>query len=306
MSGNIEAVLDALHRHHAFFGMPQPKYEVAGSLAAAIGLSSTRPYDSGWYGRHHSGSVIFAQYRDLGQVEHELPAFATKEAYWEAINTPEYYLLVDLPRLCINRSEFPYYAITYVLPRTLAIASPFMREACDSGLGWMTIGADGNDPVLYLVMMPEISMDNGIIHSDNGPAIQWPDGTRHFVLKGVPFSPDVFALLMRHELSVQFFRSMTFDQQVAALTYMLIGDLKAARAVELIDVGVKGTHLYHMRQFSNDGQDAYLMWMKDASTDREFIEWVDPDIGRLGDAELCQAAAFGISLEQWLGTTLEG
>ena len=47
--------------------------------------------------------------------------------------------------------------------------------------------------------------------------------------------------------------------------------------------------------------------MRDAShPEREFVEWVSPDVGRRRNAELCQAHAFGITLEQWLSVDLEG
>lgn len=47
--------------------------------------------------------------------------------------------------------------------------------------------------------------------------------------------------------------------------------------------------------------------MRDAShPEREFIEWVDPQIGRQRDAELCQAGAFGITLHEWLSIVQDG
>jgi hypothetical protein len=51
----------------------------------------------------------------------------------------------------------------------------------------------------------------------------------------------------------------------------------------------------------------YIIHMRDAShPDREFIEWVEPAIGSQRNAELCQAHAFGISLEDWLSIRQEG
>jgi hypothetical protein len=47
--------------------------------------------------------------------------------------------------------------------------------------------------------------------------------------------------------------------------------------------------------------------MRDAShPEREFIEWVDPEIGKQRNAELCQARAFGVSLDEWLSIEQEG
>jgi hypothetical protein len=51
----------------------------------------------------------------------------------------------------------------------------------------------------------------------------------------------------------------------------------------------------------------YFINMRDAShPEREFIEWVDPHIGRQRNAELCQAHGFGISLDEWLSIKQEG
>jgi hypothetical protein len=51
----------------------------------------------------------------------------------------------------------------------------------------------------------------------------------------------------------------------------------------------------------------YFIHMRDAShPERRFIEWVDPQIGRQRNAELCQAHAFGISLDDWLSIEHEG
>jgi hypothetical protein len=60
------------------------------------------------------------------------------------------------------------------------------------------------------------------------------------------------------------------------------------------------------RKTSYGGFD-YFIHMRDAShPEREFIEWVDPRIGRQRNAELCQAHAFGISLDEWLSIEQEG
>lgn len=40
--------------------------------------------------------------------------------------------------------------------------------------------------------------------------------------------------------------------------------------------------------------------------EREFIEWVDPEIGRLCNVELRLTHTFGISLKDWLAVEQEG
>jgi hypothetical protein len=78
---------------------------------------------------------------------------------------------------------------------------------------------------------------------------------------------------------------------------------------------VRGTALYRLplppriaRDRKRDyGEFDYFIHMRDAShREREFIEWVDPRIGRQRNAEMCQAHAFGISLDDWLSVEQEG
>jgi hypothetical protein len=84
---------------------------------------------------------------------------------------------------------------------------------------------------------------------------------------------------------------------------------------ELIDVGTRGTRLYRLElpfrirsdRLPGHGAHDYFIHMRDASNpEREFIEWVDPQIGRQRNAELCQANAFGITLAEWLSVEQEG
>jgi len=49
-----------------------------------------------------------------------------------------------------------------------------------------------------------------------------------------------------------------------------------------------------------DNQTEYCMVMQDASTDRVFLEWVAPEIGKQKDADLAQASAWGIPKEDYL------
>ena len=80
-----------------------------------------------------------------------------------------------------------------------------------------------------------------------------------------------------------------------------------------MDTGAKGTSLYRLplplRMIEDrvQGNFDYFIHMRDASyPEREFVEWVDPRVGSQRNADLCQAHAFGISLEQWLAIEQEG
>ena len=99
------------------------------------------------------------------------------------------------------------------------------------------------------------------------------------------------------------------DQRSIALSYMTFEQLVTRHNAVLLDLGVRGTALYCLRSPGRIARDRvreyggfdYFIHMRDAShPEREFIQWVDPKVGARGDAELCQARAFGITLAQWL------
>jgi hypothetical protein len=99
------------------------------------------------------------------------------------------------------------------------------------------------------------------------------------------------------------------DQRAIALLYLTFEQLVAESGAELLDTGVKGTSLYRLPlppPLADDrsrgyGRYDYFIHMRDAShPEREFVEWVDPQIGEQRNAEMCQAHAFGISLNEWL------
>jgi hypothetical protein len=123
-----------------------------------------------------------------------------------------------------------------------------------------------------------------------------------YLLHDVPFDNFWYFRIVRHEILIQeIARLPNADQRAVALQYMNFEQL--------------GTKLYRLelpQRLARDrrtgyGRYDYFIHMRDAShPERQFIEWVDPEIGRLRNAELCQARAFGISLGDWLSIEQEG
>ena len=68
---------------------------------------------------------------------------------------------------------------------------------------------------------------------------------------------------------------------------------------KLINTGKFGTKLYEVPNFMGRGATEYCMVMEDGSTDRVFLEWTPPEIGQQRNADLCQAHAFDIPLEDY-------
>lgn len=191
-----------------------------------------------------------------------------------------------------------------------------MRDAHAAGLGWIV-------PVrheLLLVPMPAVRTAEGqptVLHDDTGrPAVEWMDGSGAYFLQGVEFDERLYKKVVASDLIIQEIAGLpSVDQRSVALTYMSFERLVVDSNAELVDVGVRGTRLYRLPlpfrlrldRVQGYGAYDYFIHMRDAShPEREFVEWVDPALGRRHDAELCQAHAFGISLDQWLSIEQEG
>ena len=191
-----------------------------------------------------------------------------------------------------------------------------MRDALDAGLGWV-VPVHGE---LLLVPMPEVRTAEGrpdVLHDDTGrPAIEWPDGTGDYYLNGTEFDKRLYFRVIRSELLIQQIAVLAdADQRSIALTYLSFERLVLDSDAELLDVGAKGTRLYRLPlpfrirsdRMAGYGAYDYFIHMRDAShPEREFIEWVDPEVGKRRNAELCQANAFGITLAEWLSVGQEG
>lgn len=191
-----------------------------------------------------------------------------------------------------------------------------LRMAIDYGLGWLIAA----DRTAIVVPSPVIRVAEGrpdVLHDDTGRmAVVWLDGAGYYFLHGLAFDKRRYFQIIDHQLLIQDIAALdNADQRAIALQYMTFEQLVEDSDAQLLDRGVRGTSLYrlklpprlaHDRKPGHGGYD-YFIHMRDAShPEREFIEWVDPDIGKQRHAELCQAWAFGISLDEWLSIDQEG
>lgn len=188
--------------------------------------------------------------------------------------------------------------------------------ACRHGLGWLIAA----DRTAIIVPTPVVRVAEGrpdVIHDDTGRmAVIWPDGHGYYFLHGWEFNKRLYFQVINHDLLIQDIAALdNADQRAIALQYLTFEQLVLDSDAELLDRGVRGTALYRLplptriardRKADYGGFD-YFIHMRDAShPEREFIEWVDSRIGRQRNAELCQARAFGISLDDWLLIEQEG
>lgn len=209
-----------------------------------------------------------------------------------------------------------YYYLPVLPSSLLALRSKHMLQAFRSGLGWLI----PTDEELFLVPLPRLRTldgdgDTRRLHNDNGLAIDWGEGLEgYYFLHGVRFEPEMYWRVIRHQVSAsEALRIRDTDQRSVVLLMLGSRQLIEELGAQLIDVGVKGTKLYRVPNLRlndagpRDDNWNYFIHMLDAShPEREFIEWVDPEVGRQGNAELCQAVAFGITLAEWLAVEQEG
>lgn len=191
-----------------------------------------------------------------------------------------------------------------------------LRSGHGLGLGWI-VPANKDLLIVPRPALRTLEDSSAVLHDDSGRmAVQWADGTGYYFLRGTPFGEELYSRIINGRLSLEQVASLgNADHRSIALSYMSFEQLVTNSQARLLDVGAKGTALYRLALPDRIARDRvrgyggydYFIHMRDAShPDREFIEWVDPRIGVRGDAELCQAHAFGITLQQWLSVEQEG
>lgn len=127
------------------------------------------------------------------------------------------------------------------------------------------------------------------------------------VLLGVKFDDEkLYWRIVNQEVTAEeVLKIRNSDERMAAISMLKPGELLKQMNAQLVHTGKKGTKLYECKNFMDTGETEYAMWMQDSSTPREFLEFVPPEIGKQKDADLCQASAWGIPLEDYLNMVQE-
>ena len=132
-------------------------------------------------------------------------------------------------------------------------------------------------------------------HCDSGPSHEWRDGFKIYHLHGVKFDEEMHRKLTSGDFTLEELATntnMTADQRAEALFWLPPEKLLKQVKAELIHTGIKGTKLYHVPEIL-DAKDQYCMLMEHPTIKgRFFIEWVDPEVGKLKDADLAQCYAW--------------
>jgi hypothetical protein len=103
------------------------------------------------------------------------------------------------------------------------------------------------------------------------------------------------------------------DSDKREIAFSLLGPeemLKGLKA-ELIHTGIKGNRLYRCKNFRGTRRTEYCLVMTDASTPRQFIKFVPPEVGKKTNADFATAEGYkdaegnSLPLEDYLMMELE-
>jgi hypothetical protein len=147
-----------------------------------------------------------------------------------------------------------------------------------------------------------IIWENARLSFDHDRAVQYADGWGLYCLDGVNFEKDEWEKIVNQSWTLEELAKaeMGADKSAVVIKYLKPDLLLEQVKAKLIHTGIKGTRLYEVKNFMDTGDTEYCMRMKHPSLETEYIEWVLPEIGKRGNADECQAYAFGVPLEDYL------
>jgi len=136
--------------------------------------------------------------------------------------------------------------------------------------------------------------EEGVLHYDQGKAVEWVDGDGFYSLLGVQFDEPIWKKIVSHEFTLQDLSSLTnADQNAAAIGMLSPERLLEYTNARFMNAGIKGTKLYEVKNFMGRADTEYALLMTCQSTGRKFLEWaVDKEVAAQGDADAAHACSF--------------
>ncbi len=179
-----------------------------------------------------------------------------------------------------------------------------LMQAAEYGAGYRVEGED----TLYIAPMPLTRFDaHNRFHCEDGPAVYWKGGHELYCLKDRIFDKALWQKIVSQDITAEeVMKINSADRRAIAISMLKHEEMLKQLDAELIDTGAEGTKLYRCSNFMGTGRTEYCMTMVDHSTPRVFLEFVPPQIGEKGDAVLAQAAAWGISKDEYLSIEARG
>jgi hypothetical protein len=187
--------------------------------------------------------------------------------------------------------------------------SELLLQALEYGAGYRVEWED----TLYIVPTPIVRIDSqNRFHSDDIPAIQWKGGWKGHYLYGEYFEKKLWSRITSGNFTAKELMEIEdSDQRSIAMTYLVPSDMLEQLNAKLLHTGVRGNKLYECKDYLGSDKTEFALWMKDASTPREFISFVPKDFDHHNNADEATAGMFrtgdgrSMPLEDYLNLSVE-
>jgi hypothetical protein len=152
--------------------------------------------------------------------------------------------------------------------------SGLLLKAIEAGAGYRVEWEN----ILYIVPTPLVLIDErNRFHSEISPAIRWKGGKRFYFLKGLNFDKTLWQKIIDKSITAEeVMRIEDNDLREVAFSLLGVNEMLKGLKAKLIHTGVKGNRLYECRNFRDTGETEYCLLMDDASTERQFVKFINP------------------------------
>jgi len=140
----------------------------------------------------------------------------------------------------------------------------------------------------------------GPLHCEAGPAIRWDDGYELFYLHGVKFESDLFWSISKRTITpAEVLAIPNIEQRMAALRTLGADYALVSENSTLLSTSVLGHELYKVEKIVPN-ETHYALKYRCPSTERLYVSFVPPEVGRKGDPDEAMAWKFGLDKKQYL------
>jgi len=164
------------------------------------------------------------------------------------------------------------------------------------------------DTVAYVLVAPTIRRENGQLHSDQRPAVEWENETGQYYLDGVSLPKELWQKIISNTMSFSEIMAIEIsDHRTVALKYNPEAIIK--ENAELIHADNRNNELYKIegQQINKDLEFPKIWFLKmKCPTGRYFVEGVPPEEAEKNpNATSMQALLCGLTQQQYLDMVFE-
>ena len=162
--------------------------------------------------------------------------------------------------------------------------------------------------IVYVLVAPTIRREDGRLHSDQRPALEWENGTGQYYIDGVNLPKELWESILSQKMTfAEIMKIDISDQRTVALKYNPQAILNEGSTLVHKDHRNNELYLIEGKQINKDLEAPKIWFLKMlCPTGRTFIEGVPPDEAEKNpNATYLQALLCGLTLQEYLDMELE-